>query len=598
MNRLRGWEALGLCIICLLAYAPSIGGEFLWDDDDNVTENPNLEDVAGLVRTWTDPRANQQYYPIVHTSFWVERQLFGLWAPAYRVTNVVLHALCAWLLLGIARRLSVPGAWLGALLFALHPVQVESVAWITERKNVLSTLLYLGAAAAYLRHDEAREQGGGRRAYALALLLFVLALLSKTVTATLPAALAVLLWMRHGRGAWVRARSLWPFALLAPVFGALTLELERNHVGAQGAAWNLDALQHAELAGRALWFYAGKLLWPHPLMFVYPRWQLSTHPGPGLLASVLALLLPLALWLLRRRLGPGPLGAVLIFGGTLVPALGFFNVFYMRYAYVQDHFQYLASAAPLLLFGAGLFRLGRVLGDRGRVLPGLLVVALLGGLTAQRARVFRDDISLFEDSIRKSERPALAHAVLASELLDRGHDLQALRHARLAVQSNDQLVEAHNLLGSALSAVARTHRDDPARARAMLVEAEAAYRSALEVDPSYADAHNNLGNVWRALGRPHEAVQAYRKAVQLAPGNSFYRASLATALQTLGRVGPALEQFRVALRLGAVSADVLVNYGVALAVSGDREAARQQFTRALQLQPGHPQAVSNLQRLE
>jgi protein O-mannosyl-transferase len=265
------WLALLLGGATLIAYFPAIHGGFLWDDDAHVTR-PELRSVHGLWRIWFDLGATQQYYPLLHSAFWLEDKLWGEAAVGYHLLNILQHASAAFLLLLILRRLEIPGAFLAAALFALHPVHVESVAWITEQKNTLSAVFYLGAMLAYLRFDEERRTS----LYALALGLFVLGLLSKTVVATLPGALLVIFWWRHGRLSWQRdCVPLIPWFALGAAAGLLTAWVERRFIGAEGMAFDFTFLQRALLAGRVIWFYLSKLFWPVDLMFIYPRWEVN-----------------------------------------------------------------------------------------------------------------------------------------------------------------------------------------------------------------------------------------------------------------------------------------------------------------------------------
>src|SRR5215467_4647730 len=195
LNRVPGWcLAVLLAGAILFAYLPALQGSFLWDDEAHVTR-PDLRSLRGLGRIWFDVGATQQYYPLLHSAFWFEHRLWGDATVGYHIVTVLLHAFAVCLLLQVLRRLKVPGAALAAAIFALHPVHVESVAWIAEQKNTLSAVFYLMAMLAYLRFDEERDMPS----YSLASTFFGLALLTKTVTATLPAALLVIFWWRRGR---------------------------------------------------------------------------------------------------------------------------------------------------------------------------------------------------------------------------------------------------------------------------------------------------------------------------------------------------------------------------------------------------------------
>jgi hypothetical protein len=336
--------AAALLFVSLFAvYWPALRGGFVWDDAAHVTR-PDLRSLHGLWRIWFDLTATQQYYPLLHSVFWVEHRIWGDSVFAYHLLNLVLHGLAACLVVAIVRRLSLPGAWLAAFVFALHPVATETVAWISEQKNTLSAVFYLAAALVYLRFDDTRR----RSLYLVALGLFLAALLTKTVTATLPAALLVIFWWKRGRIGWKRdVRPLAPWLAIGAAAGYLTAWVERHYIGAQGADFSLNAVERCLVAGRALWFYFGKLVWPSPLIFVYPRWTIDAgalwqYAFP---LSVAAAAVPLFLAARRSR---GPLAAFLLYAGTLFPALGFLNVYPFVFSYTADHFQYLAMLAVIV----------------------------------------------------------------------------------------------------------------------------------------------------------------------------------------------------------------------------------------------------------
>ena len=302
----------------MAAYWPALHGGFLWDDSGHVTRS-DLRPLGGLGRIWLEIGATQQYYPLLHSAFWFEHRLWGDAVPGYHLVNLLLHAIAATLFGVLLRRLAVPGAWLAAALFLLHPVCVESVAWISEQKNTLSLVLYLCTALAYLDFDRSRSP----RAYLLALLLFVGALLTKTVTASLPAALLVVFWWRRGRLDWRRDLvPLLPWFALGVGGGLFTAHFERVLIGAQGAdfAPSLGVMDRVVLAGRVFWFYLGKLFWPAELIFVYPHWSVAASVWWQWLfpAAGLGLFATLA-W--RSRRARGPLAAALLFGGSLFPKM-------------------------------------------------------------------------------------------------------------------------------------------------------------------------------------------------------------------------------------------------------------------------------------
>ena len=359
----------------------------LWDDDQHVTSRA-LRSAEGLRRIWFEIGATQQFYPVVYTAFWLEHRVWGDDTLGYHVVNVVLHACSALLLLLILRRLSIPGAWLAATLFALHPVYVESVAWIAEMKNTLSGAFYLAAMLAYLRFDVSRRW----LPYALAAALFVLALLSKTVTATLPAALLVLFWWQRGAIAWRRdVLPLLPFVVAGAAGGLTTAWIERTLLGARGAEFEFSLVERVLIAGRAIWFYLATLAWPSRLIFIYPRWEVSEGVWWQYLFPAGVVALVAAAWLVRKR-SRAPLAVLLLFSGTLFPVLGFFNVYPFRFSFVADHFQYLASAAVIVLFSAAVVTLAGRWHVRPAVATGTAAVvlgSLLAPLTFAQSRHVR-----------------------------------------------------------------------------------------------------------------------------------------------------------------------------------------------------------------
>src|SRR4051812_32714143 len=337
-----------LWVAILVVYQPVWNGGFLWDDAAHVTR-PDLRSLQGLWSIWFTPGATQQYYPLTHSFFWLQHRLWGDAPLGYHVVNLVLHASAASMIGLLLWRLSIPGTYLVAAIFALHPIQVESVAWISEIKNTLSAVLYLASALAWLRFRDKRDAGS----YALSLSLFVLALCSKTVTATLPAALLVIEWWRRRRLSWPRdVLPLVPFFVVGAAAGLATIWVERTLVGAEGVAFDFTPIERALIAGRALWFYAGKLFWPTNLVFIYPRWSVSEHMGWQYLYPAAAIAAIALAWMVRSR-SRGPLAGVLFFAGTLFPALGFFNVYPFLFSFVADHFQYLASLGLIALAGGG-----------------------------------------------------------------------------------------------------------------------------------------------------------------------------------------------------------------------------------------------------
>jgi tetratricopeptide (TPR) repeat protein len=500
-----GWGYVAFVFLAVAAaYGPALRSGFVWDDDAHVTPVA-LRSWAGLARIWFRLGATQQYYPVLHSAFWLEHRWWGDAAAGYHLANVVLHATAACLFALVLRRLAVPGARLAGAVFALHPVGVESVAWIAEEKNTLSLVCYLLAALAYFRFEgkRGREAAGP---YLLATALFVLALLSKSVTATLPAALLVVAWWRRGAVSWRGdVRPLLPWFGIGGAAGLLTAWVERHFIGAAGADFALTLPQRCLLAGRVVWFYLGKLAWPANLIFIYPRWRVPAEGGSWIVFPAAVLALTGLLWLGRRR-GRGPLAAWLLYIGSLFPALGFFNVYPFLFSYVADHFQYLASLSVIALAGAGaaegLSRMPPAIRGGGRVLAAGLLLGL-GVLTWRQCLAYRDGATLYAATLERNPAAWLAHLNLGNLALEQGRTEEAIGH----------------------------------------------YREAERLEPAYPSTHFNLARIWLQEGRLPEAIAELEADLRLMPADAEARNNLGVALAESGRPAEAEPQFLEALRL-------------------------------------------------
>lgn len=607
------WAAFGLVALTLVAYGPAYRAGFIWDDDDYVTENRALDDLGGLARIWLEPAAVPQYYPLTFTSLWIEHQLYGDRPAGYHVDNVLLHALNAVLAWRVLVALGIPGAWLAAAIFAVHPVHVESVAWITERKNVLSgagylaaLLLAIGLADAPPSADAAAAASRRRRMLAV-VACFVAALLAKTVTCTLPVVLLLLCWWKRGRVTVGDARMTAPLFLLGLGLAAVTIWMEHTHVGARGADWDLSLPARVLIAGRALWFYAATLAWPHPLAFVYPRWTLDPTALLQWSYPVAAGAAGLAAWLLRDRIGRWPFVALAGFTVTLAPALGFVDVYPMRYTFVADHYQYLAS---LFLIAPAAALAATHLGDATRLrwvtAP---LVALLAVLTWRHAETFRDPETLWRDVMAKNPTGTIAPINLGMWLQKVGRPTEAIAMLETALRLAPDDPEIHGNLGIVLAAVGRTGEARPHLERAValapssplaqnnlgnalaadgrLDEAAAHYRTAAGLDPRYADAENNLANVLVKSGKADEAIGHYEAALAADPRFVAAHANLAAVLTSLGRNDAAIAHYRAALALAPTNAEAARGLGAQLAARGAWDEAILHLSTAARLRPRH-----------
>ncbi|HTQ38904.1 MAG TPA: tetratricopeptide repeat protein [Pirellulales bacterium] len=571
---------VAISVIVGLVYSPALRGSYVWDDDANVV-SPGLQSWSGLWRIWTQWGAVQTYYPLLHSAFWIEHKLWGDNTLGYHLANVLFHSISVYLVYLILRRLQIPGALLAAAIFAVHPVMVESVAWITEQKNTLSGMLYFGSMLAYLHFDASRRKS----TYALALALFVLSLLSKTITVSLPAALLVILWWQRGKLAWRReVVPLLPWFACSLLWGAFTAWYERVYVGAQGTEFTLNLAQKCLLSCRAVWFYAGKMFWPTKLTFIYPRWEIDPGQAWQYLYVVGLLLVLAGAWLVHRR-WRSPLAALLFFVGTLFPLLGFFGTYIFLYTFVCDHFQYLASLGIIVPVSAGIALAVRRLPPTAQHVGQALCLVLLGAmawLSWQQSHMYASAITLYQTTLERNPNCWMAHNNLAAELDQIGRSQEAVEHCQTALLLKPNYAEAHNNLGDALLNLKRPQ------------EAIEHFHQALLLRPNFPSAETNLGNALMDAGQVSDAIQHYQQALHLDPAYALAEYNLGNTYLHLDQPQKAIEHYRQALRLNLDNAEVRYNLGIALGQSGRSAEAIDEFSHALQLNPSFAQAHNNL----
>jgi Tfp pilus assembly protein PilF len=584
----RPWFlALVLVLVTFAAYQPVWRAGFIWDDNDHLTANPAVAASNGLRMIWSS-LAVSRYYPLTLTSFWIQRRLWGLNPLPYHLVNVALHATNGILIFFLLRRLRARAAWLAATLWALHPVNVESVAWITELKNTQSGLFFFLSVWCFLRSEAGAAR---RRWYGLALLCGLAALLSKPSTVVLPLALLLCVWWE--RGSWRRADILRiaPFFILALGMSALTVVEQRGPIQLAGTAeWNLGMAERFVMAGKAVWFYASKTVWPARLTFVYPRWKLdagsvwSWLPLAGLVVG------GALLWLWRRqfwaRAGWFGCGFFVL---SLLPVLGFFDVFYFRYSYVADHFQYLACIGLISLAVSTGTAICERAGQRGRdwgMLAAAIVMLTLGLSTWGQARIYQDSETLWGDTLAKNPQCWMAHNNLGTVFLREGKVSGAIAHFDQALEIKPDDAEAHTNLGIALYQTGKRE------------EAMEHFQQALRINPNKAEAHGNLGIALAQTGKIEEAIAHYERALRIKPDIVEVYSNLGNALARVGRLPEAIVQYEQALRIKPDIAEVHYNLGNALARVGRVPEAIVQYEQALRIRPDFTLAQNALARLQ
>jgi len=541
--------------LALAAYGPALRCGFIWDDDVSILDNPNLQTLSGLWRIWSDPHHTPQghYWPIVYTSFWVEHRLWGLNALGYHLTNILLHAANAALLWRILKRLGIPGAWWAAALFVVHPVHVESVAWIVERKNVLSGLFYLLSFRFYFRFTEERRVG----LYIPSLAFFLCGMLAKSSTVTLPLILLLFLWWRGGRLDWRNIVPVLPFLLVGATIALFDVRLvQRREVIEHG----LSALDRMLVAGRAFWFYLGKLFWPTSLVAVYPKWGVDSRSWIQFLYPLTAFALFLSLWFQRKRLGKGPLVAFSCYVITLSPTLGFVDFGFMALSFVADRFQYLPSIAVFAFCSATFFSLLARAGGFGyRVLQlmGGIVLLALSCLTWQQSKIYRNQETLVRHNIVCYPEAWLVRYNYAVGLAAGGRMGEALAEYREVLRIHPDYLDARNNLASLLVRSGQ------------LEEASQELSRIVRSDPSYVRAYHNLGIIEERMGNPDRAIACFRNALEIDPGRAETHRELARLLLESGTPSEAVHHLNRALENEPDSVEVLRDLGWILATHND-----------------------------
>jgi len=590
----RDWSfCLILAVITILAYQPAWHGGFVWDDAANIA-TPELRSLDGLRRIWFVPRATQQYQPLHYGSSWLQERLVGDSPSGYHLINLLLHIGCVVLVLKILRFLKIPGAELAAIIFALHPVNVETVAWIAERKNTLSGLFGLAATLSYLKFDESRNrkdeddpQDRGYRSYGLAIGLFVLGLLTKTSIVTLPLAWLAIFWWKHGAISWRRdVVPVVPFVFLSAAAGLMTRWVEYGNIAYRARDLDFSFLDRCLIAGRAFWFQLSKLLWPSDLMFVYPRWDINAGVWWQYLFSLAVLALLGILWSLRRW-SRAPLAGVLVYILLLLPSLGFFNIYFFLYSFVADHWQYLACLGIITPCASGIVLLAeRLQRWRTWLEPGvtLVIAGVLFVVTSRQSRMYRDSETLYRTTIARNPACWMAQVNLGNILYKVNRIPEAMDLFKQASEIKPAI--AHYSLGNALVEKART------------VEAIEEYRQALRIDPDYAEAHTNLGNALLLTGRTSEAIVEYEHALRINPVSAETHNNLGNAFVQTDRASEAIDHFQQAFQINPNSASAHNNLGAALAQIGRTSEAIAEFKAALRINPGYIDARNNLAKLE
>ena len=516
----------------LIIYAPALTAGFIWDDDIHFTANEAVRRWRGIVDIWTSRAA--VYYPLVLTTGWTLHKVVGFHPGVFHAVTLGLHIANALLLVVLLKRFRIPGAWVAGFLFAWHPMQVESVAWITELKNTQSafflflSLLALHRSGFFTRAEP--DDKTGRRWHAAAVALFALALLSKPSVVMIPVALLAVVWWKRGIRRWMDVDALFPFFMLALLASGWTVWEQRYSSGAVGFEWSQGFVERLALSGQIFWFYLRHVIFPYPVMFLYPQWPIET----GRLIAWLPLAAALgaggiALW--KARSWARYPGLVLFwFAVLLFPVMGFFNVYFMRYAWVADHFVYLPIIS--ICAGAGAAWAWLAGRQRGAALAlAALVLGWCGWSSHQHARTFRDPETLWTAAIEANPNAWMALNNLGLMYAGRGQFTEAERQYEAALASNPRHYEAMHNLG--LLRLAETN------ATAALTY----FDQAIALRPDLFIASLNRGKALEQLGKYDEAFVSYERSVELHPPLEAGYVSIALLAEKIGDAKRAVDAY-------------------------------------------------------
>ncbi len=625
-----------LVFITCVAYLPALHGAFIFDDNLLLTENALIKAPDGLFRFWYTTQ-QPDYVPLTSTTLWIGWRLWGMDSTGYHLVNFALHIAATLLIWRILWKLSIPGSYLAALLFAVHPVNVESVAWVVQRKNTLSMLFFLLSILWYLREEENRgardERTSGWKAtlspghwYWLSLLAFTLAMFSKGSVAILPLLLLLIVWWQRGRITnWDLLRSA-PFFLVAAVLTPVIVWFVTH--GSGETVRNVTFLQRLLGAGTVVWFYLSKALAPIQLVFVYPQWDIQTNDLLWWLPLFGILGITALLWRQHHSRETMWSRSLLFVWGffciALLPVLGFTDVGYMRYSLVADHYEHIAVIGVVALVAAGCSAgHDQTQGALRTAATAVMVflVGVLAFLTWHQNRLYRGPITLYQATLKHNPASSMVHNNLAAALNDAGRPEEAIEQCQLALQFSNDSSSAHDNLAAALNNADRPQEaieqsqqalrlatDNTDRSNAFnnlavaLVrlgknsDAILQYQESLRLKPGSAEVRNNLGNALLDAGRPEKAIEYFQQALRLNPNDAEVASNLGNALTDLGRLNDAIEQYQQALRIRPTYAGAHNNLGIALAKAGRVPEAIEHFEQAVRLRSNYIEAYANLTR--
>ncbi|OQX25210.1 MAG: hypothetical protein BWK80_16775 [Desulfobacteraceae bacterium IS3] len=567
-------------LITFIIYMPAVNGGFIWDDYTLITENLLIKAGDGLYRFWFTTEA-PDYFPLTSTTFWLEWRLWGMNPEGYHLLNIFLHIMSAVLIWRVLKLLNIPGAWLAGLIFAVHPVNSESVAWIAERKNTLSMFFYVSSVLLYLKS----ERRNSRYLYVFSLVAFLLALLAKTAVVMMPFVLLGCAWWQRKKITRSDIFRSIPFFALSGILSGVTIWFQYNRAIAGDVVRTDSFFSRIAIAGKAVWFYIYKAVVPHELMFVYPRWETDASALTSYIPGLILIGMLMLFWRYRAAWGRPFLFAFGYFVVTLFPVLGFFNIYFMRYSLVSDHWQYVSVIGVIALFsgiGTYLYQSRSKIDRQMFILVSVMIVTLFSYKTWTQAHIYKDQETLWSDSVAKNPDAVLARIHLGAIRKEQGRPEEAIEQFSQVLKRNPADVEANYNMGIILELQGKFE------------EAAGYYSKVLKIKPSDADAHNNLGDILKRQGKFEDASKHYSEALKIRPDDSQLHNNAGIALGLLGKTEEAVRHFSEAIRMKPDNAETHFNLGFTHDRQGQMDAAVSAYSDAVRLNPDFEKARYHL----
>lgn len=589
--RERILQAALIILAVLWIYSPTYHGEWLWDDDQLLTTNltvqhrvspdPNVppQSLATLCKLWFNPDG-PDYFPLSYTALWAQWPFFGQVSTGYHVTTILLHlsgALLVWVLLTFMR---IPGAWLTGLIFAIHPICVESVAWVSETKNTLSLPLFLLACIYWVRQDDQPNGLRQQRFYVLSIVLFLLAMLAKTSVVAFPVVTLLHAWWKRGKVTRRDVVLSVPLLTISLVLGLITISYQWGRaIGEEkiiiGDLRSMSGfISRTAVSGMSVLHYLGSIIWPVNLLPIYPRWEVAPPKAWMLLPWPIIAAGTWFLWRNRDAARPARWGrhglfALGFFLLMVAPVLGFVTISYMRITWAADHFIYLPMISILALLCAGVATEFERLRENLKpvcLVCGSLAVAALALLAFRLATVWKDEDALWTYTLRHNPDAWQAHNRLGARKSNRGDLDGAHQHFLQATRLRPDLGETHNNLGTTFMTRAQlfSQGGDQEAATRELAAAIEEFAVACRLTPQVLMMHGNLANSLATAGRFQEAADKYREMLERNPNNAPLINNYGVALFKLGKRDEAIALFRRALEITPDLKDAQDSLNVAL----------------------------------